>query len=251
MGRALTRMALGLSLAAAGIVLLRWNFWLGMAAVLLGILLLTWFQSEFFKELLLWAQGIAAKGKSASRGGRATSADSPFVIANPTIGFLNLAGDSGWTLAQQDRAALARGFSAASDIETTKVPRCNVLFLYGALAPSGEMAGQPIALHELVRAAGAHIAVLASDVPQDVLRHADFNRYVQAGHDWPANIVLTLNRNGESFGRFFKSLFAQMREGATMPMAWVRLAPQGPVAQADGPGTVALMEAGHIAFAKA
>ena len=65
---------------------------------------------------------------------------------------------------------------------------------------------------------------------------------------WAANVVITLSRNGEHFGRFFRELFGQMFAGTSMPMAFVDIAPQGPVQPKDIPGTIALMEAGHIAF---
>ena len=41
------------------------------------------------------------------------------------------------------------------------------------------------------------------------------------------SLVLTLERKGENFVKFFSSLFRLMAKGQTMPMAWVRLAPQG------------------------
>lgn len=42
------------------------------------------------------------------------------------------------------------------------------------------------------------------------------------------NIVMTLDRKGGLYGRFFKSLFGRMVNGKTMPQAWVELAPQNP-----------------------
>jgi hypothetical protein len=42
-----------------------------------------------------------------------------------------------------------------------------------------------------------------------------------------------------------------MRQGEDMVLAWVQLAPQGPVhAQADNPATILLPEAGKLAFPK-
>jgi len=41
------------------------------------------------------------------------------------------------------------------------------------------------------------------------------------------NLVLTLERKGENFVKFFGSLFGLMAKGRTMPMAWVKMAPQG------------------------
>ena len=39
-------------------------------------------------------------------------------------------------------------------------------------------------------------------------------------------MVITMNRNGDGFARFFCDLFELMREGESFPMAWVTLAPQ-------------------------
>jgi hypothetical protein len=66
-----------------------------------------------------------------------------------------------------------------------------------------------------------------------------------------ANIVFTLDRRNESFGKFFYALFDRMRAGEDMLMAWVRLAPQGPVTSGgDNPGTLLIAEAGKLSFVK-
>lgn len=65
--------------------------------------------------------------------------------------------------------------------------------------------------------------------------------------DARANLVITLQRNGETFPRFFRELFTRMKKGQTMPMAWVRIVPQGPSSKRDDcPGTIFLMEAGPL-----
>lgn len=253
MKRALKFFILGLVLITVGIALLRLNFYVGLVTVGVGVLILGWFQGEFLQQLILWSQRKGIKNQTESQSPadatQVTSAANPYVITNPTIGFLNLAGDEGKRMAQHDRGELSSEFSAASDIESDKIPRCNVLFLYCTLDASGKISAQQHSLRDLIRAAGAHIAVIASEIPHGVVTNSEFNRFLQSKNDWPANIIITMNRNGEAFGRFFKSLFSQMRTGTTMPLAWVKLAPQGPAANADNPGTVALLEAGHIAFA--
>jgi hypothetical protein len=95
---------------------------------------------------------------------------------------------------------------------------------------------------------GARIAVIASETAPERLPYADSDRG-PAG-DWRANIVFTLARKGECFGRFFHRLFSRMQDGMSMPMAWVELAPQGPVQPEDIPEAICLPEAGHIAFGK-
>jgi hypothetical protein len=86
-------------------------------------------------------------------------------------------------------------------------------------------------------------------VPSDLLSNREFQAALTKGNNSPVNLVITLNRNGANFGRFFRSLFEMMWTGVPMPMAWVQLAPQGPSQQRDNiPGTICLMGAGQIAF---
>ena len=178
----------------------------------------------------------------------ATSADHPFVIENPSLAFMNLMGGDGRTLVEQDRAALAPAFATDIQVAEDSTPKCDVLFFYGALDASTRVTGFPFFFRDLVRAAGARIAVLASESPPTLVSNPQFARALGAIGDWPANIVITTHRNGENFGRFFRSMFSQMQAGVSMPMAWVALAPQGPMQPSDVPGTICLMEAGHVAF---
>ena len=62
-------------------------------------------------------------------------------------------------------------------------------------------------------------------------------------------LVMTLKRNGQIFPSFFKELFGMMHHGVTMPMAWVKLAPQIPGRENDNvPGTICAMEVTHVVF---
>ena len=180
---------------------------------------------------------------------RMTSANSPFFIRRPVIGFINLAGSDGALLAQRDMDEIGALFPAGSSLESERFTKCNVLFLYCTLESSGKISERPYSLRDVIYATGAHVVVVALDVPPDVVTSKEFGSFMESKSNWPANIVITLNRNGDAFGKFFKSLFQQMHAGKTMPSAWVKLAPQGPVGGAENPGTVALLEAGHIAFA--
>jgi hypothetical protein len=180
---------------------------------------------------------------------RTITASNPFIISNPSLAFVNLAGDEGKDLMAKDRAALEDIFRDNIQIADRTLPRCNVLFLYCALeASGGRIAGMSFTFRDLIKGAGAHIAVLASGVPSALLSNPEFIKTLPDGRDWPANVVITLSRNGEHFGRFFHRLFALMQEGISMPMAWVQLAPQGPVQPHDIPGALFIAEAGHIAF---
>jgi len=149
---------------------------------------------------------------------------------------------------ERDHAVLNDIFRDNIEIAIRTLPKCDVLFLYCALEASGIVAGSSRNFRDLIKSAGAHIAVIASDIQPALLSNPKFKRELSARRDWSANVVLTLNRNGEQFGRFFHQLFSLMSAGITMPMAWVQLAPQGPQQRRDIPGTICLMEAGHIAF---
>jgi hypothetical protein len=180
---------------------------------------------------------------------RTATMANPYVIANPALTFLNLAGDVGNALMARDYAALEFVFNGNIQIANRNLPRCNVLFLYGALDAAGRLAGNSFTFRDVIRGAGAHVAVLASELPPDVLSHSEFMKGLPGnGGDWPANIVITLRRNGDHFGRFFHQLFTFMLAGTSMPMAWVQLAPQVREQRSDIPATICLMEAGHIVF---
>jgi len=138
-------------------------------------------------------------------------------------------------------------FPGNVEVGKQTVPRCNVLCTFDA---AGHIAGRSSSLREVIKTAGAHVAVLASETPTGLMSKPDFGKSLSAGADWPSNIVITLNRNGAHFGAFFRALFTQMQAGVTMLLAWVALAPQRPVQSADGPAIVCLMQAGHIAFAR-
>jgi len=252
MWNAMKFLLIGLALTITGISLLSFNFYLGVFVTGVGILIMGWYQGEFLKLLLQKAQGLSNKKRdmppSPSLPTRITSGSDPFIINSPVLGFLNLAGDNGSSLAKKDQDYLGNLFSTTLGAETNKLPKCNVLFLYCVLDASGRIAGQQFPLRDLIRSAGAHIVVVAFDNPANILTSIKFQQYLQSQDNWPANIIFTVNRNGDTFGHFFKNLFTQMHTGITMPNAWVSLAPQGPNGHADCPGTIALMEAGHVTF---
>lgn len=177
-----------------------------------------------------------------------TTAEAPLVISHPALGLVNLMGEAGDAALFDDLRQLGDLFPRNVHVGQ-KIPRCNVLFLYCALEPSGRIAGQPIHLRDAIKAAGAQIVVVAAEVRGDLVSNPAFMGYMSSSRQaWPANIVFTLNRNGEKFGVFFRHLFTRMRAGASMPEAWVRLAPQGPNQATDGPATVVLLEGGHVKF---
>jgi hypothetical protein len=177
----------------------------------------------------------------------------PLVISEPKIVFLNLAGARYATIAAEDQAAFGGLFDGHAEAANASVPTCDVLFLYADIEPSGKIVGQPWLVREAIRDSGAKIAVIASPVPKEIMSGQQWaiQKSAFARESYPAvDLVITLDRNGENFARFFKSIFQMMRTGQSMPMAWVQLAPQGPVQPKDIPGTVFLMEAGQVWFAK-
>ncbi len=180
---------------------------------------------------------------------RVTTAEDPLIIPSPVLGMLNLLGDAENDLLLRDLAEVGQLFPDNVRVETTNVPRCNILFLYCRFEQSGRIAGTQLLVRDVIKAAGAQIAVIASEVNPGLFKIREFSQALAPRSDWPANLVITLNRNGDIFGRFFHKLFSQMQAGVTMPFAWATLAPQGPVSHKDVPGTICAMGAGHIAFA--
>jgi hypothetical protein len=177
---------------------------------------------------------------------RAVTLQNPFVITNPVLGLLNLLGAAGDDLLKRDQADIGQLFSTVR-VSVKDVPKCNVLFLYCQLDDTGRVAGTSSSLRDLIKAAQAHVMVVASPFDPKVV-NSQLVAALGSGNDWPANVVITFDRRGSRFGRFFKQLFSRMLAGVTMPMAWVELAPQDPAGQDDNPGTMFIPEVGYIAF---
>ena len=165
-------------------------------------------------------------------------------LSNPKVGLLNLRAENAAELVRLDSAFLARLFEAI-EVQDSAVPQCDVLFLYADIAPGGGVTGSVQGLREIIRDSGAKVVVVASANPPD--------RYIKAGAERPygrANLVMTLNRRGNSFEHFFTELFSKMKTGVSMPDAWVQLDPQVPVCVADSnPETIFACELGALSFA--
>jgi hypothetical protein len=166
-------------------------------------------------------------------------------IADPTLGSLNLGGESFAPLAAEDRAAIAPLFSKVENGTGHPIPKCDVLFIYADIAANGSLGlGGELTIRHVADKAGASIVILASN------NHSEESI---AASKLPgpkrANLVLTLNRRGESFPRFFKELFIRMKAGKSMPMAWNALAPQYKSKEHENlPETICLLEAGQVRF---
>ncbi len=164
------------------------------------------------------------------------------LIVAPRFATLNLKGAEGEALVQADTLALQPVLGVAEH-STTVAPKCDVLFLYSDLSTDGRLASTGLWLGELVRASGATILIVATENPGTAYNASRGPGYGRV------NLVMTLSRRGDLFARFFVRLFEDMKRGTPMPMAWVKLAPQGAVPAHDElPGTMFVCMAGQVAF---
>ena len=162
-----------------------------------------------------------------------------------TIGFANLSGEDLSSIASEDASALSPLFARSRVVPAHQIPSAEVLFVYAHLNEDGTIKGPtPSGIRQIVQLTNAAIVVLASPNTGASLQKAA----VLPGPK-TANIVLTLDRNGQGFSRFFRELFEKMRDGKHMLAAWVELAPQNPNANhPHAPQTLLLAEGGKIAF---
>ena len=164
-------------------------------------------------------------------------------IQSPIIGFYDLSSGGASATIADDKAAIVPIFS--SSVESSDAPPvCNVLFIYCDIEPSGSIRGSSLGLREIIRDSRAAVVVVASENAGD--------RYIagskQQGYG-QANLVLALDRRGDIFPKFFQRLFTEMKRGVSMPVAWVKLAPQAPQTEhADCPDTIFACEIGQLAF---
>jgi hypothetical protein len=164
-------------------------------------------------------------------------------ISSPRLGVLNLIGDPASGLISEDLGAFGRLFGTPAQ-SSSAPPRCDVLLVYAHIDESGKIVGADIGLREIIRNAVASIAIVASENTGS--SYTAGTRREGFGY---ANLVMTLARNGDAFPRFFARLFEMMFAGETMPVAWVRLAPQVPGSTHPGtPGTIFAAEIGQLTF---
>lgn len=166
------------------------------------------------------------------------------IIPEPKIGILDLCDGDAREDLRADAAMLSGLFSNVY-VGDVPAPSCDVLFLYARVSSAGEVVGSTYGLREIIRDSGAKIVVVASANPGEA--------YIKAGKPRPygrANLVMTLDRRGEAFGRFFAALFSEMKKGITMPEAWVKLSPQRHSPNAPiNPDMIFVCEVGPLAFA--
>jgi len=164
-------------------------------------------------------------------------------IQSPTIGFYDLTSGGASAAIAADKAALVPIFCAS--VESSEAPPiCDVLFIYCDIEASGGICSSSRGLREIIRDSRAAVAVVASEnTGQSYIAAGKQRGYGQA------NLVMALDRRGDVFPRFFQRLFTEMKRGVSMPVAWVKLAPQAPQAEhADCPGTIFACEVGQLTF---
>jgi hypothetical protein len=162
------------------------------------------------------------------------------------LGFVNFSGSDLDRLVAEDRAALSPLFAITNAPPPGQIPVAPVLFVYATLKPDGTIRGTKSAgIRQVVEATKASIVVVASENSADSI-----GKTAAMPGPKSANLVFTLSRNGSGFATFFRRLFERMRDGKDMLIAWVDLAPQGPVRDPSLPGTIVLPEAGRLAFPK-
>jgi hypothetical protein len=172
-----------------------------------------------------------------------TSVNNPLRISQPTIGFLNLNGVHGSSLAEKDKASLEHLFHA-SYLSNTTIPKCHVLFIYCSIDSNGNIDGAKLKIRDIVKEAGAYIAVVATENIGD-----HYIKAIKSKNNCGANIVLVIERNGDNFLTFFHQLFQAMLQGTSMLVKWVELAPQIPAQHhSNCPESILIAEAGHVIF---
>jgi len=63
------------------------------------------------------------------------------------------------------------------------------------------------------------------------------------------NLVMTINRRGDKFPAFLRDLLGEMKSGASMPIAWNRIAPQIPNREhPDAPESIFFCGLGQVRF---
>jgi hypothetical protein len=167
----------------------------------------------------------------------------PLMIHSPRLGILNLKGEAAERLITADVDALmpvlgspVRGSASA--------PFCDVLFIYCDIATDGRISNFPGTLRDLIQTLRAPLVVVASENSSDA-----YISTTKGQRHGRANLVMTLSRRGNAFPAFFAQLFTDMKRGISMPIAWVKLAPQGPAKDHENlPSTIFACEAGQMVF---
>ncbi|HWR15952.1 MAG TPA: hypothetical protein VN577_14080 [Terriglobales bacterium] len=137
-------------------------------------------------------------------------------------------------LAKVDAAAYRGGFETTQDLTSnlpelfSKLQDCDILHLFCDVSSLGTIVdaqGNSVSGNELVErclAANVKLLWIASENPA--------NAYIQGFNlnNKPLNFVATLERRGQYFALFVENIVQRLKQGKTLPLAWVDLAPQTP-----------------------
>jgi hypothetical protein len=158
-----------------------------------------------------------------------------------TLGVLDLTGGREAAARDADSAAL-RPFFARVVATTDRPPECTWLMVYCTIGEDGRIAGYSGSLRDLVDHARAPFVVVATPNTATAYRNA--------APDTPhgqANLIMTLDRKGDAFARFFVRLLAEMKDTRQpLPAAWNAVAPQARGAAHDAPDTIAICDLGGV-----
>jgi hypothetical protein len=123
----------------------------------------------------------------------------------------------------------------------------DIAHLFIDIDADGTLEGQPIPqVMKQLEQRGAKLVLFADNGPAKNPTkgfHADNTRGIRV------NFVVTIDRRGERFRKFFKDLFTLMANGESLFMAWVKIAPQaeGPWMD-DLPSTYVSVGRGELKF---
>jgi hypothetical protein len=163
------------------------------------------------------------------------------------IGFMNLSGNDWSKIVEEDVAVLSPLFKHVIVTKPKEMAGVPILFIYAQFNEEDGFVRNlgPLGVRQIVQMSGARLLVVASPLPAET-----FQKAASVPGPKTANLVFTLDRKQEHFGAFFKTLFERMRDGEDMLLAWVQIAPQGPVQRTDIPSTILIAEAGKLVFPK-
>jgi hypothetical protein len=152
---------------------------------------------------------------------------------------LNLLGKTGEGLAAEDKQGFSPLFSSCIESEL-EPPVCDVLLMYCKLTNGGKIINSSYYPPQIFEKSEAPIIVIASPNSGE--------EYIALGKPEGINLVMILDRCGSNFVNFHTRLFTLMKQGRTMPVAWVELMPQDTRFMKDGPLAIFACNAGQIIF---
>ncbi len=123
----------------------------------------------------------------------------------------------------------------------------DIVHLFAEVKPNGTVQKTSgVQIFEHLSQAEAKLVLFASENSGD--NYIAFSPKDKWRNIEPMNVVMTLERKGDLFPKFFKSLFGFMTSGDTMTQAWVKLAPQNPHLNQNAPEAIFSAGLGSMKF---